>query len=49
MRRRTQNVLGMIYKQARELQQQPASETPAAHYQELSTEIAFDEAPQIGC
>lgn len=48
MRTHAQNVWGMICKQAIELRQQPASKTLAARCQELSTEIALDEAPQIG-
>ena len=47
MRKRTQNVLQKICRQATTLLQLQALETLAAQCQELSTEIAFDEVPQI--
>ena len=47
MRKRTQNVLQKICRQATTLLQLQALETLATQCQELSTEIAFDEVPQI--
>ena len=43
----TQNVLQKICRQATTLLQLQALETLATQCQELSTEIAFDEVPQI--
>ena len=47
MRKRTQNVLQKICRQATTLPQLKALDTLATQCQELSTEIAFDEVPQI--
>ena len=47
MRKHTQNFLQKIYRQATTLSQPQALETLATQCQELSTEIAFDEIPQI--
>ena len=47
MRKRTQNVLQKICRQATTLPQLQALETLVTQCQELSTEIAFDEVPQI--